>query len=155
MKKFVIGCDEAALELKNTLRDFLIDKGYDVIDKGVYDAQPVLYPSVAYEVSKTVADEQADRGILCCGTGIGMAITANKVPGIRAAVCHDILSTRRSVLSNNCQIICFGSRVVAKELAVQLLDEWIDLEFDNPNSQIKIDRITEIEGDNYNAKDNK
>lgn len=146
IKKIVIGCDEAALELKNYLRDLMLDLGYEVVDKGIHDDKPVMYPSIAYEVSKTVANKEAERGILCCGTGIGMAIAANKVRGIRAAVGHDIFSTRRSVLSNNCQILCFGSRVIAKEYAGQLVEEWLTLNFDNPNSQKKIDKITEIEG---------
>jgi sugar-phosphate isomerases, RpiB/LacA/LacB family len=91
-----IGCDEAAFHLKETLRAYLEKQGHTVKDYGVHNTEPSLYPDIALEVSSAVADGKHERGILMCGTGIGMAITANKVPGIRAAVCHDAYSAERS-----------------------------------------------------------
>jgi ribose 5-phosphate isomerase B len=90
-----VGCDEAAFQLKESLRSYLEKQGHTVKDYGVYNTEPSLYPNIALEVSSAVADGKHQRAILMCGTGIGMAITANKVPGIRAAVCHDVYSAER------------------------------------------------------------
>ncbi|HEY5743170.1 MAG TPA: RpiB/LacA/LacB family sugar-phosphate isomerase, partial [Terrimicrobiaceae bacterium] len=91
-----VGCDEAAFTLKENIRAYLEKQGHTVKDFGVYNTEPSLYPNIALEVSSAVADGRHERGILMCGTGIGMAITANKVPGIRAAVCHDVYSAERA-----------------------------------------------------------
>ena len=118
--RIAIGCDEAAYDLKHILIKHLETKGIEVKDFGSLKDESVLYPDVAYTVASEVADGGYERGVLLCGTGIGMAITANKVPGIRAAVCHDPYSTERSRKSNNCQIMTMGARVVAPELATYL-----------------------------------
>jgi ribose 5-phosphate isomerase B len=143
--KIAIGCDEAAFELKNTIRDYCIKKGNDVNDVGVYDTTPVLYPDVAIKVAQEVKDGKADRGILICGTGIGMAITANKVPGIRAAVCHDPYSAERARKSNDAQVLCMGARVIGPELAKMLTDIWLSCEFAGGGSAAKVKRIGEYE----------
>ena len=110
-----LGCDEAAYNLKETVRSYLEKQGHTVKDYGVYNTEPSLYPNIALEVSNAVADGQHERAILMCGTGIGMAITANKVPGIRAAVCHDVYSAERARKSNDCQVMALGARVVGEE----------------------------------------
>lgn len=144
--KLAMGCDDAAIEFKNTLKAFIQGLGHEVDDFGVNDKnEPILYPDVAVTVAQAVAEGKYDRAILICGTGIGMAISANKVPGIRAAVCHDLLSTQRSRRSNDAQIMCLGARVIAAELAKVLAEVWLGCEFDGGNSAKKVDRITYYE----------
>lgn len=130
--KVAIGADSAGAELKNALKQLLeADSRVEVIDFGVPDASDdTAYPHVGLHVAEAVARGDARRGLLVCGTGIGMAITANKVPGIRATVAHDSYSVERSVLSNNCQVLTLGARVVGLELAKRLVAEWLGYEFD-------------------------
>ncbi len=145
MKKVAIGCDEAAYDLKQIIIEFLNDSGYESQDYGVYNKDPSLYPDTAVKVASAVAEGKHDRGILICGTGIGMAISANKVPGIRAAVCHDSYSAERARKSNNAQIMAMGSRVLGPELAKQLVGIWMNSEFQGGGSKAKVDRIIEYE----------
>ena len=130
--KISLGCDEAAYQLKETIKQHLQEAGHEVIDNGV-------------GTCKKVTDGTCDRGILVCGTGIGMAMTANKVPGIRAAVCHDPFSTERSILSNDANVMCMGARVIAPQLALYLLDIWMGLTFKNGPSTPKVERIMEYQ----------
>lgn len=143
--RLIIGCDEAAYTLKMVIIDHLREKGYEVDDFGAARGEVVLYPDVAYKVADQIAAGNYERGILLCGTGIGMAICANKVPGVRAAVCHDPFSAERSRKSNNAQIMCLGERVVGVELAKCLVDIWLDCEFAGGGSAPKVDRIMELE----------
>lgn len=143
--RIAIGCDEAAYNLKVIIKEHLEKKGLEVIDYGADQGDIVLYPDVAQAVAQDVADGKYERGILFCGTGIGMAITANKVPGIRAAVCHDPFSTERSRKSNNAQIMCLGERVIGVELAKSLVDIWLSSEFQGGGSTPKVERIMEVE----------
>jgi len=126
--KIAIGCDEIAIDMKNSLIEVLEERNIEYRDFGVKAAEPVDYPDIAAEVARNVQNGDFDRGILVCGTGIGMAISANKIKGIRAACCHDVYSTQRSILSNDCQIITFGSLVIGKNTAVELLKIWLDIE---------------------------
>ncbi len=126
--KIAIGCDENAIDLKEALIEVLIDKGIEYRDFGVKSPEPVDYPDIAATVTKEVQNGNFDRGILVCGTGIGMALVANKFKGIRAACCHDIYSTQRSILSNDCQIITMGSLIIGKNTAQELLKIWLDIE---------------------------
>jgi ribose 5-phosphate isomerase B len=118
-----------------------------VEDHGVHEAgDATAYPTVALDVARTVADGRADRALLVCGTGIGMAIAANKVTGIRATVAHDSYSVQRSVLSNNCQVLALGARVVGPELAKLLVREWLDLQFDTSSASAdKVEVISRYE----------
>jgi len=143
--KIALGCDEAAFDLKEIIKDFLVDLGQEVKDLGVFNKEPVLYPDIAFQVASNVANNESERGILICGTGIGMAITANKVPGIRAAVCHDLYSTERSILSNNCQVLTMGARVIGVETAKAMVKRWLELTFVDGRSTKKIQRISSIE----------
>ena len=143
-----IGADNAGVEMKNALKKQLeADPRVDVIDFGVPDASDDrAYPHVGLDVAEAVARGEARRGLLVCGTGIGMAISANKVPGIRATVAHDSYSVERSVLSNDCQILTLGARVVGLELAKRLVDEWLSYEFDPGSaSAAKVAVISEYE----------
>ena len=143
----VIGCDNAAVDLKNTLADFLRKKEITVEDEGCMEAtDPTVYPVIAKRVCENIINSgYTKRGILVCGTGIGMCMTANKFPGIRAAVGHDCYSAERSILSNNGNVICFGARVIGAELAKKILGEWITLEFKDGPSTPKVQAIIDIE----------
>lgn len=151
MKRIAIGCDEAAYELKVTLKKLLEEKGYEVADYGTHDGKPVLYPDIAYALAKDVADEKLDRGVLLCGTGIGVCITANKVPGVRAAQCHDVYSAERARMSNDAQIICMGARVIGPELAKTILTAWLAAEYQGGRSAEKVDKIREYEARHLRA----
>ena len=140
-----VGCDEAAFQLKENLRSYLEKQGHTVKDYGVYNTEPSLYPNIALEVSSAVAEGKHERAILMCGTGIGMAITANKVPGIRAAVCHDVYSAERARKSNDCQVMALGARVVGEEYAKSLVDTWLKADFEGGKSTAKVERMKEIE----------
>lgn len=139
--KISLGCDEAAYDLKEIIKQHLLETGHEVVDNGVGQGETALYPDIAVKTCEKVTGGNCDRGILVCGTGIGMAMTANKVPGIRAAVCHDPYSTERSILSNNGNVMCMGARVVAPQLAIYLLDLWMGLTFKDSPSTEKVERI--------------
>lgn len=139
--KISLGCDEAAYDLKEIIKQHLLETGHEVVDNGVGQGETAMYPDIAVKTCEKVTDGNCDRGILVCGTGIGMAMTANKVPGIRAAVCHDPYSTERSILSNNGNVMCMGARVVAPQLAIYLLDLWMGLTFKDSPSIEKVERI--------------
>ena len=143
--KISLGCDEAAYQLKETIKEHLQKAGHEVMDHGVGEGETALYPDIAVKTFEKVADGTCDRGILVCGTGIGMAMTANKVPGIRAAVGHDPYSTERSILSNNGNVMCIGARGIAPQLALTLLDIWMGLEFQDGPSTEKVERIVYYE----------
>ncbi|GHV67368.1 ribose-5-phosphate isomerase [Spirochaetia bacterium] len=147
MRTFVIGCDNAAVPMKTMLIKFLESRGITVENVGCDSAEdPVNYPTIAKRVcEKIIASAYEKRGILVCGTGIGMAMSANKFKGIRAAVCHDNFSAERSVLSNNANVLCFGERVIGHELAKKIAGEWINLEFKDGPSTVKVEEITGIE----------
>lgn len=144
-EKIAIGCDEAAYNMKVVLMKHMEEKGYEVVDYGAEAGEVILYPDVAFKVAEAVANGEFERAILVCGTGIGMSIAANKVKGVRAAVCHDSFSAQRARKSNNVQIICFGERVIGFELAKDMLDIWLSCEFSGGGSTPKVNRICAYE----------
>ena len=149
--RIAVGADEAGLALKDALAEVLRgdDRVEAVEDYGVHRADDsTAYPNIGLQVAEAVAHGEADRALLVCGTGIGMAITANKVAGIRATVAHDAYSVQRSVLSNNCQVLALGARVVGPELAKMLVREWLDLHFDEQSASAeKVEVISRYEKD--------
>lgn len=150
MKKYriFIGSDDAGFSYKEALRKQLEadPRVSQVIDVGVDSSGHTPYPKIAIEVAENIASGAGDRGLLVCGTGIGMAIAANKVSGVRAATGHDSYSVERSVLSNNAQILTMGERVIGKELAKRLVDEWLNYEFDSTSASAeKVQVISEYE----------
>jgi len=147
-----IGCDEAGYALKETIKKFLVNKGFEIEDYGTYNTDPVLYPNIAVKVAKSISAGEHERGILICGTGIGMAISANKVPGVRAAVCHDPYSAERARKSNDAQIIALGARVIGEELAKMLITIWLESEFQGGGSTAKVNRISEYENEFRNKQ---
>jgi ribose 5-phosphate isomerase B len=142
--KIAIGCDENALDLKNALIDVLKAKGSEYKDFGVFTKDPVDYPDVAKSLVVELQKGNFDRGILVCGTGIGMAVCANKFKGIRAAVCHDLYSAQRAILSNDCQVLCMGSLIIGKSLAQEILKVWLDIER-NGGTAAKVKKIEQLE----------
>jgi len=146
--KIGIGCDETALALKELLKDLLTTQprvSVQVQDFGIHGPDPVDYPDIAVEVAEAIATGKCDRGVLLCGTGLGMAIAANKVPGIRAATCHDVYSAERARKSNNAQIITLGAQVVGPELAKVVVASWLEAEFAGGGSMRKVEKISSIE----------
>jgi ribose 5-phosphate isomerase B len=147
--RIAIGSDEAGFQLKESLRKFLNDqeivKVVIVKDFGVYDLQPVDYPDVAEAVARAIVLGEFDRGILICGTGIGMAIAANKVPGVRAAQVYDSYSAERARKSNDAQIMTLGALVTGDALAKSLVGIWLQSEFQAGRSQLKVNKIQNIE----------
>ncbi|AGP59713.1 ribose-5-phosphate isomerase [Streptomyces rapamycinicus] len=147
--RIVVGCDDAGYDYKEALKQDLLDdpRVAEVIDVGVGSDEHTAYPHVAVEAARRVAEGTADRALLVCGTGLGVAISANKVPGIRAVTAHDTYSVRRSVLSNNAQVLCFGQRVIGLELARALTDDWLAQSFDETSpSAEKVAAIRSYEG---------
>ena len=134
--RIVVGADDAGFEYKEALkRDLSANPLVEsVVDVGVTAAEHTAYPRVAVQAAELVAAGDADRALLVCGTGLGVAISANKVPGIRAVTAHDSFSVERSVLSNNAQVLTFGQRVIGLELARRLAREWLTYRFDETSS---------------------
>lgn len=143
--RIAIGGDEAAFQLKEVLIEHLGSRGYAVEDFGTYNAEPILYPDVAVTVAQAIGEGRFDRGILVCGTGIGVAIAANKVPGIRAAQAHDTYSAAKARTSNDAQIVTLGARVVGPELAKSIVEAFLANDFPGGPSATKLARIREYE----------
>lgn len=155
--RLVVGSDSAGVDYKDVIHaDLRADpRVASVVDLGVPadDVGAKTYPSVAVEAARLIADGQADRAILFCGTGIGVTISANKVPGIRATVAHDSFSVERSVLSNDCQVLTMGQRVIGLQLARRLASEWLGYTFDpGSHSQANISELTRLEQDEHPAR---
>ena len=147
--RIVVGCDDAGLQYKEKLKADLQadDRVAEVTDVGVGAEETTAYPHVAVAAARMVAEGKADRALLVCGTGLGVAISANKVPGVRAVTAHDSFSVERSVLSNDAQVLCMGQRVIGIELARRLAREWLDYRFDPGSaSAAKVEAISGYEG---------
>lgn len=134
--RVAIGSDDAGFGYRSVLARDLADdeRVLEVIDVGIADGQHEHYPHVAVRAAQLVAEGRADRAVLICGTGLGVAISANKVPGVRAVTAHDSYSVERSVCSNNAQVLCMGERVIGLELARRLLREWLGYSFDTASA---------------------
>ena len=136
-----LASDHAGFELKEILKKHLIENNYDIMDYGTSSTASVDYPIYAKKAAKAVADGQCERGIVCCGTGIGVSITANKVKGIRCALIHDEYTAEMCKKHNNANMIAIGARVVDPELAVKLVDIWLNTQFEEGRHQRRIDEI--------------
>ncbi len=148
--KIGFGCDHAAIDLKNEMVAYVKEKGYECIDYGTnYDENGEIikcdYPAKGEEVGRAVASGEIDYGVLMCGTGIGISVSANKVPGVIAAVCSEPYSARLTRQHNNANIIAFGARVVGTELAKMILDEFLSADFEGGRHQRRVDMISDIE----------
>lgn len=148
--RIVLGADEAGVDYKEVIKaDFEKDPRVDeVIDVGVIPGESIAYPHKGVAAARTIAEGKADRGILVCGTGMGMAISANKVAGIRASTAHDSFSVERLVLSNDAHILCLGQRVIGLELARRLAKEFLNYTFDtSSHSQANVELIEKYEAE--------
>lgn len=143
--KIAVGCDHGGLNLKNEIIKHLNSKNIETKDFGTYTSESCDYPDIAKEVAEKVADKEFDFGILVCGTGIGISIAANKVPGIRAALCHDTFSAHATREHNNANILTLGERVVGVGLGLDIVDTFLNSTFQGDRHQRRIDKITEIE----------
>lgn len=143
--KIAIGNDHAALELKKVIKTYVEDMGHEVIDFGTHTADSCDYPVYGEKVARAVAGGECELGILICGTGIGISLAANKVKGIRAAVCSESYSARLTRAHNNANIIAFGARVIGEDTAKDIVNAFINTPFEGGRHQRRIDMITEIE----------
>ncbi|KAB0578345.1 ribose 5-phosphate isomerase B [Fusobacterium naviforme] len=143
--KIAIGNDHAAVELKQEIKKHLEERGVEVVNVGTDTAERYNYPVAGYKVAKLVAAGEVDGGVLICGTGIGISLAANKVKGIRAAVCSEPYSAKMAKEHNNANIIAFGARVVGIDLAKMIVDTWLDAEFLGGRHAERVALITEIE----------
>ena len=143
--KLALAADHGAYELKETIRKHLEEKGLEYKDFGCYSKESVDYPRFAYKAASAVAKGEYDFGIICCTTGLGVSMAANKVRGIRAAVCTNEMLAEMTRRHNNANVICMGQNVVPAELAVKLVDIFISTEFDGGRHQRRVDLLTAIE----------
>lgn len=145
METIAIGCDHAAYTLKENIKEYLKDLGYEVLDLGTHSEERVDYPDYGIAVGEAVAAGKCQRGIAICGTGIGISISANKVKGIRAAVCSEPVSARLAKEHNNANILAFGARIVAPEYAREIVKSWMDATFEEGRHRKRIDKIAAYE----------
>ena len=141
-----IGSDANGFALKEHIKDRLVELGHSPIDFGCSGpTDDIDYPDVASQLATAIAEEEIDRGILVCGTGIGMAIAANKVAGVRAACCHDPYSAERARKSNNAQILALGAQIIGPQVADKLLEHWLASEFEGGRSARKVRKLIELD----------
>lgn len=145
--KIAVGSDHGGFNLKKIIIEHLKEKGIDYEDLGCFTPDSVDYPDIAFPLAKRVAKGEFDRGIIICGTGIGVSIVANKVPGIRAAVCSDCFSAKASREHNDANILTLGERVIGPGLAKEILDVWLEAEFQGGRHETRVNKIKIIEGD--------
>lgn len=147
--KVGFGSDHAGIELKKHLMDHLTEKGYECIDYGNYDPEDRGddYPKPGRLVAEAVKNGEVEKGVLVCGTGLGISLAANKVPGIRAAVCSEPYTAQMAVRHNNCQILSMGARVVGRDLAKMIVDTFFGAEFEGGRHASRVDMISQIEKD--------
>ena len=143
--KIAIANDHAAVEFKNHIMEYVKSKGHEVVNFGTDSSQSCDYPEYGEKVGRAVASGEVDRGILICGTGVGISIAANKVKGVRAVVCSETYTVRYSRLHNNANILAFGARVVSTGLAELLVDEFLNTQYEGGRHQRRVDMLTEIE----------
>ncbi|MCI8711838.1 MAG: ribose 5-phosphate isomerase B [Ruminococcus sp.] len=142
-----IGNDHTALELKAEIIEFLKENGHEVVDYGTKEAGSCDYPVYGEIVARAVVAGEVERGILICGTGLGISLAANKVKGIRAAVCSEPYTAKMSRAHNDCQVLAFGARIVGAELAKMIVDVWLNTEFEGGRHQRRVDMINAVEAE--------
>ena len=128
--KIAMACDHGGLRLKNVLKEYLLDNGYEVEDFGTNSEDSCDYPDYAGKAAKAVASGACDKGVVVCGTGIGVSITANKVNGIRCALCHDVFSAKATRAHNDSNMIAMGQRVIGEGLALEILNAWLHTDYE-------------------------
>jgi ribose 5-phosphate isomerase B len=150
--KICIDCDDAAINLKKVLFDHLKSKNIDITDLDYSTStEGAMYPEIGYNLAKKIQDGSYDRGISICGTGLGMAMIANKVEGVYAGVCHDVFSAERLCKSNDAQVITMGERVIGPELAKTIIDAWLISDFQGGGSTPKVNQMRELEKKSFHS----
>ncbi|MBR0442842.1 MAG: ribose 5-phosphate isomerase B [Clostridia bacterium] len=144
-KKLVIGCDHAAIELKNKVIAHVQSQGYEVTDVGTYTTDSCNYPEIAHAACVKIQNGEMPLGILICGTGIGMSMAANKHRGIRAACCSDTFSAAATRTHNDANVLCFGARVVGEGVALELVDAFLKASYEGGRHQARVDMLTALE----------
>ena len=142
--KIVVGSDHAAYELKEAIKEKLINEGHEVIDVGCDSPESVDYPKYGHAVGRAVASGEAERGIAVCGSGIGISIACNKVPGIRAALCTSVEMAEMCRRHNNANVVCMGARMISQELAFDIIDTWMTTDFEAGKHLRRINEIEDI-----------
>lgn len=142
--KIVIGCDHAAYELKEKVKAKLAQEGHEVADVGTDSTESVDYPKYGHAVGRMVASGEAERGVAICGSGIGISIACNKVPGIRAALCTSVEMAEMCRRHNNANVICMGARMISEELAFAMIDKWLETEFEGGKHERRIGELEDI-----------
>nr|WP_197026435.1 ribose 5-phosphate isomerase B [Oribacterium sp. P6A1] len=145
MMKLVIGNDHAAVDMKNEIKQYLEEKGIEIVDVGTNSTDSFNYPISGYRVGKMVADGKVDGGIAICGTGVGISLACNKVDGVRACCCSEPYSAEMSKRHNNSNVVCFGARVIGIETAKQIVDAWINAKFEGGRHENRVNMIMEIQ----------
>ncbi len=140
-----LGCDHGGFDLKNKIAEFLKNSGYEISDYGIYENKSVDYPDIAAKVCGSILSGECDRGILVCGTGIGMSIAANKYKGIRAAVCGDIYSAKMTKIHNNANVITLGARVIGEDTAKEIITAWLTAEYEGGRHDNRLKKIADLE----------
>lgn len=143
--KIAIGSDHRGYEVKTKIIEHLKKLGHESVDCGAHDCNSIDYPDIATAVAEKIVGGEVDRGILICGSGIGMAITANKFPGVRAATCHDDLTAEMSRRHNNVNVMCLSADLLGERLIDRMVDLWITTEFEKGRHQRRVDKISEVE----------
>ena len=143
--KIVVGSDHAAYELKEAIKEKLISEGHEVIDVGCDSTESVDYPKYGHAVGRAVASGEAERGIAVCGSGIGISIACNKVPGIRAALCTSVEMAEMCRRHNNANVVCMGARMISQELAFDIIDTWMATEFEGGKHLRRINEIEDLD----------
>ena len=143
--KIAIGCDHGGLEHKDAIVAHLKERGFEVKDSGIYENHSVDYPDIAVKVCADITSGECERGILVCGTGIGMSLAANKVKGIRAAACSEHFSAKYTRLHNNSNILCLGGRVIGIGTALELVDLFVDTEFEGGRHETRVNKVMLLE----------
>lgn len=139
--KIVVGSDHGGFQLKSKITEFLRGKNIKFEDFGTYDEESCDYPDIAKKIAERVADKTFEFGIIVCGTGIGVSIAANKIKGIRAALCNDTFSAKMSREHNNANILCLGQRVIGEGLALDIVETWLNSEFEGGRHKRRVDKI--------------
>ena len=143
--KIALGCDHAAYELKEAIKSKMENEGHTIIDVGTYSPESVDYPKYGHAVGKAVASGEAERGIAVCGSGIGISIACNKVPGIRAALCTSVEMAEMCRRHNNANVVCMGARMISQELAFDIIDTWMTTEFEGGKHLRRINEIEDLD----------
>ena len=143
--KIAVACDHGGYRLKNVLMEEMVKQGYEVIDFGTYSEESCDYPDFAAKAAKAVASGDSDKGVVVCGTGIGVSITANKVKGIRCALVHDVFSAKATRAHNDTNMLAMGQRVIGEGLALEILNAWLHTDYEGGRHDARIEKMMKLE----------